>query len=116
MTPWDAVANLIVGLWKSHQAEKWVRAWMSLILSALLTFLFSWGTAIGSLYHAVGAIGALVLGFGLALVATAGAILGIVRRVEQFKNVALFFPAKIEGAINQIATTGGTEFDPNKKQ
>ena len=115
MTPWDAIGNLVLGLWKSHKVEKWVRAWMSVILSGLLTFLFTWGTVIGATYHTVGALGSLVLGFGAALVATAGSVLAIVRKVEQFKEIALFFPAAIEAAIKKIEAEGGTEFDPNKQ-
>jgi len=114
--PFNAIGELILGFWKSHKAEKWVWAWMSLILSALLTFLFVWGTSIGSLYSTVGAGGSLVLGFGLALVATAGSILAIVRKVEQFRNIALFFPAKIEQSIQDMIKDGGTEFDPNKQK
>jgi hypothetical protein len=114
--PWDALGNLLLGFWKSHQAEKWVRAWMSLTLSALLTFLFTWGTVITSTYAGVGAIGALVLGFGAALVMSAGVILAIVRMVPQFRNVALFFPARIEEVIAKIEKEGGSEFDPNTQK
>jgi hypothetical protein len=111
--PWDAIGNLVLGLWKSHKVEKWVRAWMSLIISALLTFLFVWGTSIVSLYSKLGATGALVVGFGSALIMTSAAILMIVRRTEQFKNVALWFPTKIEEAAGDILEKYGTEFDPN---
>jgi hypothetical protein len=114
--PWDAIGNLILGLWKSHKFEKWVKAWTSVVLSALLTFLFVWGSSIGALYHTVGATGALVLGFGAALVAASGATLTIVRKVTQFKEIALFFPSAIENAIAKIQAEGGSEFDPNQQK
>jgi hypothetical protein len=110
MNPWSAIGDLVLGLWKSHKFEKWVRAWMSIILSALITFLFTWGSVGASLYHSVGSVGALTLGFFAALVATAGAILNMVRRVEQFKNIALFFPAQADKPISET-----TEYDPNQQ-
>jgi hypothetical protein len=110
--PWDVLGNLILGFWKSHKAEKYLRAWLSLIFSALITFLFVWGTSIVSLYPKLGN-GALVVGFGAALIATSASIVMIVRRTEQFKNIALWFPAAVEKASTDILTTYGTEFDPN---
>ena len=111
--PWDALGNLILGLWKSHKVEKWVKAWMSLILSALITFIFVWGTAIVSLYATMGGTGALIVGFGSALIATSATILMIVRRTEQFKNIALWFPSKVEEAAGEITDKYGSTFDPN---
>jgi hypothetical protein len=114
--PWDAIGNLVLGLWKSHKVEKWIKAWMSLIISALLTFFFIWGTTIVSLYQLIGAVGALTVGFGSALIATSATILMIVRRNEQFKNISLWFPSKIEETATDITKAYGSTFDPNKQE
>jgi hypothetical protein len=111
--PWDTIGNLILSLWNSHKVEKWVRGWMSLILSSLITFIFIWGTSIVSLYKTLGAAGALIIGFGSALIATSAAIVMIVHKVEQFKNISLWFPSKVEEEANHITDQFGSTFDPN---
>jgi hypothetical protein len=110
--PWDALGNLILGVWKSHKAEEYLRAWLSLIFSALITFLFVWGSSILSLYPKFGN-GALVVGFGAALVAASASIVMIIRRNPKFKNIALWFPSKVEEAAGNITAEYGSTFDPN---
>jgi hypothetical protein len=39
-----------------------------------------------------------------------------VRKVPQFKEIALFFPSAIENAIAKIQAEGGSEFDPNQQK
>lgn len=114
--PWDAIGNLILGFWKSRKAEKWAKALIGLALSALITFLCVWGASIVSLFTKFGAVGCLVIGFGTALLATSATILMYMRRVEQFKDIAIWFPAKVEEAAKEIATQYGAEFDPNKQK
>lgn len=113
MLPWDSIGNLVLGVWKSHKAEKWVKAWVSLTLSALITFTFVWGTAIMTFYPKFGAVGALVMGFGSALIAVSAVILVKVRTDEQFKNIALVFPSKVDQVAEGITRDYGTTFDPN---
>jgi hypothetical protein len=117
MNPWTIVGDIVVGLWNSHKLEKWIKGWMSLIISALITFFFVWGSS-GAMFYAskVGAVAALILGFFAALVAVSVAILQIVRKVEQFRGIALFFPAAIETELRKLEAQGGTEFDPNRQK
>lgn len=101
MDPFNAIGNFALGYIKSGRMQKWVRFGASTLVSAFVTFWGTWGLAIPSLYPVVGAVGALILGFGAACVAMSVIVLYLWRRHPLTKELMVMTLGDVETALRQ---------------
>lgn len=84
--PWDAIGNFILGLIKERRLEQWIRLFFQILISSLVTFLFTTGTALITSKS-------WPVSVGLGMLTTAGIIGAFVRRSPITKGMIFTFPA-----------------------
>lgn len=93
MTPWDAVGNVIVGIYKEKKAQRWVTLIFQMSLSACVTFSFVCGSSlIASRSFAVG--------IGSGMVSAAIVVVYFFRRSDLTKGMMLVAPS--EEAVKEM--------------
>ena len=100
--PWDIVGNVIVGWIKHKSLQKWMQIIASMSASVFVTFIGTWGLSIGALYAQYESISiALGLGFGCALVTSAGIFIFAWKKHDLTKKIPLFFPSRLNKGMNE---------------
>lgn len=95
MNPFDGLAHFFLGLIEQKKIQNWYKLFFTLIMSAVLTFLYVAGTALST-----GASG--LVSFGLGMVASAVVMTVVLRRSPLTKGMLFVLPS--EEATKELET------------
>lgn len=114
VTPWDALAYLIIGWVKANRVRDWARLVLAIAGSSFVTMTGVWGATIWTLYaQGVPPIWCLELGFASGLLSVSAVILFLWRNNKLTKGMMMAVPGPVEGNLQKtlekenIVTTGG---------